>query len=54
MSSIARGTEIRDPWKHRVDSGDWEAITAEVGSSVAPLLPEWLTRRSGADPRLYP
>ena len=43
MSSIAQGTEIRDPWKHRVDSGDWEAITAEVNSLGGALLPELLT-----------
>ena len=43
MSSIRRGTEIRDPWKHRVDSGDWEAITAEVNSLGGALLPELLT-----------
>ena len=44
MSSAARGTEIRDPWKHRVDSGDWEGITAEVNSLGGALLPELLTR----------
>lgn len=43
MSGIAHGTEIRDPWKHRVDSGDWEAITAEVNSLGGALLPELLT-----------
>jgi len=44
MSSTTRGTEIRDPWKHRVDSGDWEGITAEVNSLGGALLPELLTR----------
>src|SRR5215470_4423579 len=43
MSSITRGTAIRDPWKDRVDSGDWEAITAEVNSLGGALLPEFLT-----------
>ncbi|HUN30574.1 MAG TPA: 2OG-Fe(II) oxygenase [Trebonia sp.] len=33
----------RDPWKDRVDSGDWKAITAEVGSLGGALLPELLT-----------
>ena len=43
MSSTTQGTEIRDPWKHRVDSGDWEAITAEINSLGGALLPELLT-----------
>jgi hypothetical protein len=43
MSRATRGTETRDPWKHRVDSGDWEAITAEVNSLGGALLPELLT-----------
>jgi hypothetical protein len=43
MSSITRGTEIMDPWKHRVDSGDWEAIAAEVNNLGGALLPELLT-----------
>jgi uncharacterized protein len=43
MSSLTRGIEVRDPWKHRVDSGDWEAITAEVNSLGGALLPELLT-----------
>jgi hypothetical protein len=25
MSGTAQDTEIRDPWQHRVDSGDWDA-----------------------------
>lgn len=32
-----------DPWKDRVDSGDWEAIAAEVSSLGGALLPELLT-----------
>ena len=43
MSTITRGAKIRDPWKHRVDSADWEAITAEVNSLGGALLPELLT-----------
>jgi hypothetical protein len=35
-------TEIRDPWKERVDSGDWEGIAAEVSSLGGALLPELL------------
>ena len=33
----------RDPWQRRVDSGDWESITAEVNSIGGALLPELLT-----------
>ena len=51
MSNITQGTEIRDPWKHRVDSGDWEAITAEVNSLGGALLPELLTPREAAQIR---
>ena len=43
MTSTTRETESRDPWRHRVDSGDWEAITAEVNSLGGALLPELLT-----------
>src|SRR5215831_20954173 len=43
MTSTTRDIQIRDPWKHRVDSGDWEAITAEVNSLGGALLPELLT-----------
>jgi uncharacterized protein len=32
-----------DPWRQRVDSGDWDAITAEVNSVGGALLPELLT-----------
>jgi hypothetical protein len=31
-----------DPWQRRVDSGDWESITAEVNSIGGALLPELL------------
>jgi hypothetical protein len=36
-------SENGDPWKQRVDSGDWAAITAEVNSLGGALLPELLT-----------
>jgi hypothetical protein len=36
-------TDITDPWQHRVDSGDWAAITAELDSVGGALLPELLT-----------
>jgi len=32
-----------DPWRQRVDAGDWEAIAAEVNSLGGALLPELLT-----------
>jgi uncharacterized protein len=43
MISTTRDTEVRDPWKRRVDSGNWDAITAEVNSLGGALLPELLT-----------
>ena len=43
MTATTRGMEIRDPWKDRVDSGDWAAITAEINSLGGALLPELLT-----------
>ena len=33
----------RDPWRQRVDSGDWDAITAEVNALGGALLPRLLT-----------
>ena len=32
-----------DPWRQRVDGGDWEAITAEVNEYGGALLPQLLT-----------
>jgi uncharacterized protein len=32
-----------DPWKRRVDSGDWDAITAELNEYGGALLPQLLT-----------
>jgi len=43
MTTVTRGIQTSDPWRHRVDSGDWEAITAEVNSLGGALLPELLT-----------
>jgi uncharacterized protein len=43
MTTTTRGTKIRDPWERRVDSGDWDAITAEVNSLGGALLPELLS-----------
>ncbi len=43
MSGIARGADDVDPWQHRVDSADWEAITTEVNMLGGGLLPELLT-----------
>jgi uncharacterized protein len=43
MSSIARSTERADPWRDRVETADWEAVTAEVNSLGGALLPELLT-----------
>jgi hypothetical protein len=43
VSSIARGAGGGDPWQHRVDSADWEAITTEVNMLGGALLPELLT-----------
>jgi hypothetical protein len=40
MSGSAMST---DPWRQRVDSADWEAITAEVNSLGGALLPPLVT-----------
>ena len=37
------GSMSADPWKQRVDAGDWTAITAEVNEYGGALLPELLT-----------
>jgi hypothetical protein len=42
-------------WQKRVDSGDWDAITAEVNDFGGALLPRLLTRAEAeAIRRLYP
>jgi uncharacterized protein len=43
MSSLAQGKQRSDPWRDRVDSGDWDSITAEVNSLGGGLLPELLS-----------
>jgi uncharacterized protein len=40
MSATATST---DPWRQRVESGDWKSIAAEVNSLGGALLPELLT-----------
>jgi hypothetical protein len=42
---------MSDPWRDRVDSGDWEAIAAEVNSLGGALLPELLTPGEAAEIR---
>ena len=34
---------MSDPWRARVDSGDWSAITAELDEYGGALLPKLLT-----------
>jgi hypothetical protein len=43
MTSSARGAEDGDPWRLRVDSADWAAITTEVNTLGGALLPELLS-----------
>jgi uncharacterized protein len=43
-----RSGQNADPWRQRVDSGDWDAITAEVNEYGGALLPGLLT---GAETR---
>jgi hypothetical protein len=46
MSIPVRTPESRpstNPWQRRVDSGDWDAITAEVNEYGGTLLPQLLT-----------
>ena len=40
VTNVAPGT---DPWQRRVDSGDWDAIRAELDSCGGALLPQLLT-----------
>ena len=48
MSGTATST---DPWRQRVESGDWAAIAAEVNSLGGALLPELLTPGEAAEIR---
>ncbi|HEY2672076.1 MAG TPA: 2OG-Fe(II) oxygenase [Rugosimonospora sp.] len=43
MTGTKNTTTTTDPWRSRVDSGDWEAITAEVNEYGGALLPRLLT-----------
>ena len=38
-----RNTRSADPWRQRVDAGDWDAITAEIDEYGGALLPKLLT-----------
>jgi hypothetical protein len=41
---MSRRVTNTDPWRQRVDSADWEAITAEVksiGGALLPRHPDW-------------
>jgi uncharacterized protein len=40
-----------DPWRQRVDSGDWDAITAELNDLGGALLPRLLTPAEAAEIR---
>ncbi|WP_342799970.1 2OG-Fe(II) oxygenase [Nocardia sp. No.11] len=52
MTAASRRT---DPWRERVDAGDWTAITAELDEFGGALLPELLTAGETARIRnLYP
>ena len=50
-----RNTRSADPWRQRVDAGDWDAITAEIDEYGGALLPPLLTAGETARIRsLYP
>lgn len=52
MNATGRPT---DPWRDRVDGGDWAAITAELDEFGGALLPQLLTATETAQIRdLYP
>ena len=38
-----RNSPSADPWRQRVDAGDWDAITAEIDEYGGALLPRLLT-----------
>ena len=44
-------TTRTDPWRCRVDAGDWSAITAEINEFGGALLPQLLTLREAAQIR---
>ena len=39
-----RNSPSADPWRQRVDAGDWDAITAEIDEYGGALLPQLLDR----------
>lgn len=41
-------TAMTDPWRRRVEAGDWPAITAEVNEHGGALLPQLLTAEEAA------
>ena len=43
MSTAVRAQHSAGQWEQRVDSGDWDAITAEVNEHGGTLLPRLLT-----------
>ena len=46
MSTVVRdlrNSPSADPWRQRVDAGDWDAITAEIDEYGGALLPQLLT-----------
>ena len=45
------GAVSTDPWRQRVESGDWKAIAAEVNDLGGALLPELLTPAEAAEIR---
>jgi len=50
MSGID-GRTAADPWKRRADSGDWDAIAAEVNEYGGALLPQLLTPEEAGEIR---
>ena len=38
--STSVNAPVTDPWKRRVDSGDWDAIGAELDEYGGALLPQ--------------
>jgi hypothetical protein len=52
---VTAASRRTDPWRERVDAGDWTAITAELDEFGGALLPELLTAGETARIRnLYP
>ncbi|GII59331.1 hypothetical protein Pth03_77200 [Planotetraspora thailandica] len=51
MITTPKKPATADPWKERVDSGDWDAITGEVNAYGGALLPQLLTPEEAAQIR---